>query len=122
MPSSFQRMVDPNLQPWERHYALAMHLAGLSFNILIPVIPSLILWLVKRDESKFTDDHGRESVNFQLTLLVYALLGLITMPLCGLGAAVWLAAGILGLVGIILGAIAASRGEYFRYPACLRFL
>lgn len=118
----FQRLHDPTAQPWERNYALATHLAGFAWHLLIPVVPSLIMWLIKREESAFIDDHGREAINFQLSLLVYGLIGLATFWICGLGFLVWAAAYVLGIVGMILGAIAASKGEFYRYPACLRFL
>jgi uncharacterized Tic20 family protein len=110
-------------QEWERTYAMFIHLTLLAAHILpLPVIGALIMWLIKRDESSFIDDHGREAVNFQISLLLYALAGFPLMFVCGIGIAVWVAVYILGLVGLILAAIAANKGQFYRYPVCLRFV
>jgi uncharacterized Tic20 family protein len=117
-------LVDGQAQEWERTYAMFNHLSLLTFHVMLPVIPALVLWLVKRDRSPFVDDHGREAVNFQLSLVLYALVvvpvtGLLT---CGVGALLWIAVYALGVVGMILASVAANRGEYYRYPACVRFI
>jgi uncharacterized Tic20 family protein len=118
------RVKDAQAQEWERTYAMFNHLSLLTVHALLPVIPALVMWLIKRDRSPFIDDHGREAVNFQISLVLYALLGVPVVALltCGVGAVLWVAVWALGIVGMILGAIAAHKGEYFRYPACIRFL
>lgn len=115
-------MAAPGLQEWERHYSLAMHLTLLAWHIAVPVIPVLVMWLIKRDESAFVRDHGREALNFQISLLIYGVIGAVLVPLLGLGVLVIIAAYVLGIVGMILGAVAASKGRYYRYPACLRLI
>lgn len=116
------RVVDAHAEEWERTYALFTHLSLLTVHILIPVIPALVMWLIKRDRSPFIDDHGREAVNFQISLTLYAIVGSLLIFACGIGILVVLATYILGIVGMIMAAVAASRGEYFRYPACIRFI
>lgn len=115
-------MAASGLREWERHYSLAMHLTLLAWHLAIPVIPVLVMWLIKRDESAFVRDHGREALNFQISLLIYGLIGVVLMPLLGLGVLVIIAAYVLAIVGMILGAVAASKGRYYRYPACLRLV
>lgn len=113
----------PGVTEFEKNYSLVMHLTTIALHIVpVPLIPVLIMWLIKKDESKFIADHGREALNFQISLLLYGLLGLITLPLLGLGAIVWAATWVLGIVGTILAAVAAGKGRYFRYPACLRMV
>ncbi|MCB9838343.1 MAG: DUF4870 domain-containing protein [Phycisphaeraceae bacterium] len=124
----------------ERTYTTFQHLVGLVSALdagmgLMGMIGSIVMWRIKSKESPFYDDHGREAVNFQLSLFVYFIVGwliLALFTLVTLGFGVVLAApigglGIIGLivlrfVGCIRGAIAANRGEYYRYPMCLRFL
>jgi uncharacterized Tic20 family protein len=79
------------------------------------------MWLIKKDTSPFLDDHGRESVNFQISLLIYMILGGV-LTLCGVGFIIMVAVPVLGLVGSIMAAVAANRGEYFRYPATIRLI
>ena len=116
------RMVDPHAEEWERTYTMFTHLSLLTVHLLVPVLPALAMWLIKRDKSPFVDDHGREAVNFQISLLLYTILSALLIPACGIGALFMLATYILGLVGMVIAAIAANRGEYYRYPATIRFL
>ncbi len=104
----------------ERNFALAMHLtplAGLIFALF--VITPLILWLVRKDQSAYNDDHGREVLNMLLSGLIFTI-GLIFIPIIGwLALAVWY---VITVVSMVRGARAASKGEYFRYPMIIRFL
>jgi uncharacterized protein len=118
------RAVDIHAQEWERTYATFTHLSLLTFHVLLPVVPAVVMWLIKRDRSPFVDDHGREAVNFQISLVLYALLiiPIIGVLTCGLGWLLYIPLYALGVIGMILAAIAASRGEYYRYPACIRLV
>jgi hypothetical protein len=120
-----ERLVDPDATPDQRTYVLIMHLTLIATQILplALVIAPLIMWQIKKDESRFIDDHGREIVNFHISILLYALaLTALTFITCGVGAIGFLALYALGIVGMIMGAAAANRGEYFRYPATLRLI
>lgn len=117
-----QRLVDPAAQEWERTYALFIHLSLLAFHVAMPVIPALVMWLIKRDRSPFIDDHGREAINFQISLVIYYFVGGALLVACGIGFVMLAATYVLGLVGMIMAAVAANRGQYFRYPATIRFL
>lgn len=74
-----------------------------------------MIWLVFRERSRFVDDQAKEALNFQILLtivyivgsiLIFAVIGLVIIPIA------WLLAVIFG----IQGAIAANRGETYRYP------
>lgn len=136
-----QSFTDARSTPDERTYATFNHLVGLISLIgdagtgLLSILGALIMWRIKADQSPFLDDHGREAVNFQISILFYAIVGMVVFgiftiitfgvgvivagPLVGVGV---LALFILRLVGCIRGAIAANRGQYYRYPMCIRFL
>jgi uncharacterized protein len=92
------------------------------FHLLVPVVPGLVLWLIKRDQSKFVDDHGREAMNFQISLLIYGavatIIGIFTCTWWLLLPLVYA----LGLVGLLLASLATWRCEVFRYPMCIRLL
>ena len=115
------RWIDPEATPSERTYALWTHLSsGLFFVTGLIVIQALVLWLIRRNDSPFLDDHGREALHFQLSLVIYAI-GFSVVTL-GIGFLVAFPALIvLGVVGTIRAAKAANRGEYYRYPMTLRF-
>jgi uncharacterized Tic20 family protein len=120
-PPEAATLTDPHAQEWERTYATFQHLSLLAEHFLMPVIPALVMWLIKRERSPFIDDHGKETVNFQLSLVLYYFIGLITLKAC-IGVPILIATYVLGLVGMVMGAVAASKGRYFRYPACIRII
>jgi uncharacterized Tic20 family protein len=57
-------------------WAMFCHLAGLG-GLVVPAIGSviapLVIWQIKKDEFEFVDDQGKEAVNFQISILIYAL-------------------------------------------------
>lgn len=85
------------------------------------IVP-LILWLTKKDEIIGLDEHGKSIINFQLSVLVYIVLGIPGIFLFGLGILVIIFAVIIGFVMPIVNAIRAHNGEAPSYFATIRFL
>ena len=121
--SSNGRLVDPTTTPDQRQYATLMHLT-LLLAIIMPVlgvIAPLGMWLAKKDQSRFIDDHGKETLNFHISVLIYfAISGLLLIVV--IGVPMLIAACLLALIGMIKASTAANRGEYYRYPACIRLI
>lgn len=117
------RYVDREASESERTYAMFTHLTSvLGLFIGLPVLAALVMWTIRRKDSPFLDDHGKEAVHFQLSLVIY---GIALVPIAfvtlGLGAVVGgMCVLALGIVGTVLAAQAAHRGEYYRYPMTLR--
>ena len=87
------------------------------------VLGPLLIWLLKKDQSSFIDDQGKEALNFQITIGLFyigvAILSCVTLGLGGLLApVVW----IVAIVFAILGTVAANRGERYRYPLAIRLI
>lgn len=101
----------------EKNIAVLTHLAGTIFSIF----PSLIVWLLKKDDSAYIGEQARDALNFQITVLIaYAISSVLIIILIG-----FLAMGIVWLGNIvlcILAAVAASKGEHYRYPLTLRLI
>jgi uncharacterized Tic20 family protein len=101
----------------DKFLVLAMHLWPVGLFVVGPLglLVPLVLWLVRREQSTFADDHGREVMNSQLSapLLMLATLPTIVGPVVVF---------VVYLVNAIRGAVAASQGEYFRYPITIRFI
>ena len=120
-----QPVIDEHADASERTYAMFMHLTLLLTSAMIPVIPALIMWTIKRKDSPFLDDHGKEAMNFQISLLLYSIVivPIIGVLTCSIGFFIlWPVVVVLGVVGMIMAAVAANKGQYFRYPACIRFI
>ncbi len=119
------RAYDPDATDDERTYALLMHLTLLGHIVLslLAIIAPIIMWQVKKDQSPFLDDHGREAVNFQISLVIISIIlipiGIIT---CSAGFFLYIPLYVLALIGMIQAAQAANRGEFYRYPMTFRFV
>jgi len=105
----------------EKTMAMLAHLLGGITCLLGP----LIIWLIKKDESVFVNDQGKEAVNFQLSILLgYVVAGILSfVPV--INCFTWLlfpAFGIAGLIFGILGCLEANKGVVYRYPYALRFI
>ncbi len=110
-------------QAQERNWGMACHLAALS-GFVIPfghIIGPLLIWLVKKDESEYVNDQGKESLNFQISVTIYLIIAAILI-LVIIGIFLIAAIGIFVLVMVILATIKASNGEKFRYPLTLRLI
>ena len=117
--SSTLRLRDEGLSDSDRKYALAIHLTALLGVVIhVALLVPLVLWLVRKQESTFIDDHGREMMNVYLTCLVLVPVCIITV----IGIPLAIAWVVATFIGFIRGAMAANRGEYFRYPMTIRFL
>ncbi|MEZ4760507.1 MAG: DUF4870 domain-containing protein [Flavobacteriales bacterium] len=101
----------------ERTIALLAHILTLVGGFIAP----LVVYLVKKDESPFITQHAKESLNFQITLilammasaiLIFIFIGFILMFVVGIGS----------LVLVIMATIKASEGKPYRYPVNIRFI
>lgn len=113
----------------EKQFALFVHLSAL-IGFFIPlgnIIAPLVMWQIKKNESAFIDDQGKEAVNFNLTLLLVGL-ALIVLTLITFGLAIFLTAplglvlGVVWLIFAILAGIKANEGVAYRYPYILRLI
>ncbi|HYH55587.1 MAG TPA: DUF4870 domain-containing protein [Anseongella sp.] len=101
----------------ERLFALFAHLGTIISSFLIP----LIIWIVKKDDSKFVDHHGKEALNFQITIFLgYIVGGILAILVVGLF--IILACWILSLVCAVMAAVKANEGKEYRYPLSWRII
>lgn len=98
----------------ERTLAILSHVLTLFFWI----IPPLIIYLLKKDESPFVAEHAKESMNFQITMTIVGILLLVTI----VGILLLWAIGVIVLVLVIVATIKASENKMYRYPLTLRLI
>jgi uncharacterized Tic20 family protein len=113
------------LSPEVRQWAMFAHLSALAGLVVggFTIVGPLIIWLVKKDESKFIDMHGKESVNFQINVLVYYLIAVvITLVTCGLGFPVLFIPLLYGIIMPIIAGLKANEGKPYEYPATFRLI
>ena len=85
------------------------------------IVGPLVVWLAKRADSPEIDAHGKESINFQLSMLIYNVIaGILCIVLIGIPILILL--HILNVVFVIVASIQASEGKLYRYPFTIRLI
>lgn len=108
----------PPLRPdEERTWAIVGHLLGLVVGFLGP----LVIWLIYRGRGPYLEDQVKESLNFQITLVIAYIVAAILTPF-GIGLLLLVAVWVTQLVFQIMAAVAASRYQWYRYPVSIRFV
>lgn len=101
----------------DRTLAVIAHAGGIFFSF----IPSLIIWILKKEESPFVAVQAREALNFQISIAIYMiacyilaiiLIGFLLMPIVYL----------VNLVLCIVAAVKASEKKHYIYPLTLRLV
>ncbi|MDN3378792.1 MULTISPECIES: DUF4870 domain-containing protein [unclassified Pseudoalteromonas] len=107
----------------QRTWAMLCHLSALA-GFIVPmgsIIGPLIVWLIKKDEMPIVNEHGKKSLNFQITMLIayiicfilmFVVIGVILLPIVA----------VFSFVMVVIGAIKANDGKEFNYPITLNLI
>ncbi len=99
----------------------ATALAGFFVPWAGHILGPLIVWLAKRSDSPEIDENGKESLNFQISMLIYNVIaGLLCLVLIGF--VILAILHILNLVLVIVASIQASERKFYRYPMTIRLI
>ena len=101
----------------ERLWATLAHVGGILFSFVAP----LVIWLIQKEKSAFVEDQAKEALNFQILVAIAYTVGTILSFLI-VPILLIFAAGIASLVFGIMGAMAANKGEAYRYPFSWRII
>ncbi len=114
----------PQVSKEEQNWAMVCHLSALA-GFVVPfgnILGPLFVWLIKRGEIPLVDTHGKEALNFQITVFgaiiiaaisMVILIGFILLPLVGLAA----------LILTIMAAVKVSGGQTdYKYPFAIRLI
>ncbi|WP_369814549.1 DUF4870 domain-containing protein [Frigoribacterium sp. Leaf172] len=112
-----QPSVPPMRPEDEKLWATLIHLGGILFWI----VPALVGYLVLKDRGPFIREHTRVALNFQITMaIVLVASGLLSVII--IGAITGFAAGVVIVIFSIIAAVAANRGQYYKYPLTFEFI
>ncbi|MEQ1773783.1 MAG: DUF4870 domain-containing protein [Burkholderiales bacterium] len=108
----------------EQNWAMACHLSALA-GFVIPfgnIVGPLVVWLMKKDTMPLVDQHGKEALNFQITVAIAALICVVLMFVI-IGIFLIFIVGIGALVLTVIAGIKVSNGELdYKYPFALRLI
>ena len=101
--------------------AHATALVGFLVPVAGHIVGPLIVWLAKRHDSPEIDAHGKESMNFQISMLIWnAISAILILVLIGIPLLILL--HILNIIFVIVASIQASEGKLYRYPFAIRLI
>jgi uncharacterized protein len=86
------------------------------------LILPLILWSSNKERVFKMDEHGKNILNFQISLIIYSIICIPLILFLGLGLLGLIVLGIISIVFPIVNAIKASNGETPKYPLSLSFI
>ncbi|MFP4625003.1 MAG: DUF4870 domain-containing protein [Natronomonas sp.] len=107
----------------DRTWGILTHAAAFV-GFVIPfgnILGPLLVWAIKKDESQFVDDNGKQALNFQITwsillivsaLSIFVAIGVVLLPIVGLA---W-------LILVIIAIIRASNDEVYDYPLTMEII
>jgi len=110
----------------EKNWAVAAHLASVAGWVGIPlghILAPFVVWLIKKDESEFVRGQAIESLNFQISMTIYAFIaGIIAVTIIGLIVAIpaIIVIAIGDIIYTFIGALRVSEGSAYRYPLTIR--
>jgi uncharacterized Tic20 family protein len=76
---------------------------------------------MKRGDSPEIDAYGKESLKFQISMLIYdAVAAILCIVL--IGVPILIALWVLNTVLVIIASVKAGQGEFYRYPFTIRLI
>lgn len=100
----------------QKGMAVLTHILGIVTGFVGP----LILYFVSEDKP-WVKEHSKNALNFQITLLIAYVAGMILSVVC-IGVLIMLAAWVLAVIFGIMGAMKANKGEMYSYPMTIKFI
>jgi uncharacterized protein len=133
MSKSRPIIIPPHPQDNYNIWAMSCHLSPfISFVFPLGfILAPLLIWLIKKPESSEVDFHGAESINFQISMLIFILIlilfsalliflnGAVALIFFGVGFAVLM---FYEVICMIVAAVKAYNRMEYRYPVCFRFI
>ena len=125
-PSAGPPGAGPPAQPLppdqERLWAMLSHLLSfVAAYIALGFIAPLVVLLMFGPRSAYVRAHAVESLNFNLTWLLYGIVAAFLAILL-IGIPILIALGIAYVILVIIASIRANNGQLYRYPLTVRFV
>lgn len=131
-PTSQPDRSEPPAENPEHNWGMFCHLSALvgfiwfpvSIYFLVPfghILAPLTIWLLKRKQYPFVDEQGKEALNFQISMTIYALVSTLA-AFVFIGFFLLMILAVADVVLVIIAAGKANEGKTYRYPYTIRFL
>jgi uncharacterized Tic20 family protein len=107
----------------EKQMAMLCHLSAMLmyFTVIGGFLAPLVIWLLKREQMPFVDDQGKETLNFQITIML-ALLVSWMLFIVLIGIPMLIGFLLFHFIATIIATVKSSEGVLYRYPFCWRVI
>lgn len=112
-------------QPWGLDiptFCLLMHLSQFA-GFVVPfagIVLPIVMWATNKDEFPEIDSHGKNIVNWVLSLLIYTVIAAILMFVV-IGFFLFFGLMLMNIIFAIIGAVKASQNVAWQYPLSIKF-
>src|SRR5947209_1268129 len=108
----------------EKEWAMYCHMSGIPGLLLVFLSfgGPLACWMSRKDTSKYIDYHGKEALNFQINIAIYAVFALICAMIAKWMVLVLVGVLIYGGVMAVLAGQRAKAGDLYQYPGNVRLV
>lgn len=103
----------------ERTWGMFAHISPLIAGLVaLPFLGPLVVWMMYKEKSEFVSDQAKESLNFQIAVLIVIVIccatcvGIVLAPVVA----------IVAIVYQIIAAMEANKGVWYRYPYTIRLI
>jgi uncharacterized protein len=132
-PSPAPAPVPPPAAPPEkdaRMWNMFCHLSALA-GFIVPlgsILGPLLIWQIKKSEFPSVEQHGKEALNFQISVVIYLFAGAMVALVTSFFCITWLLFPVVAGIGIaavvltIIAGLKANEGGFYKYPCTLRLV
>lgn len=115
--------MDNALSKDERLWGMLCHLSSFAFFIFPfgNVIGPLIIWMIKKEEYPFVDEQGKESLNFQISVSIYAIICAFLIIVL-IGIALLIGLFLVSFILVVIASIKANDGQSYKYPFTINLI
>jgi uncharacterized protein len=111
----------------DRNLAMLCHLTALlGFIPFANILGPLVVWMIGKGDSQFVDEHGKSSLNFQISItlafILAAVFGIFLGPMIVILFVVFGIVAVYALVMVIVNGVKAHNGEEGEYALSTHFL
>jgi uncharacterized Tic20 family protein len=117
----------PTISPGEeRTWGMLGHVCAIAAMVfsagLLGFLGSLAIFVLFKDRGPFVRAHAANSLNVQITMLIWLIISIPLILALGLGLLTLFAAPIVAFVLHVVGAVKAYQGEWWNPPLTPRFV
>lgn len=100
----------------EKLWATLIHIGGIFFGF----VPALLGYLLLRERGAFIKENTRVALNFQLTMAIGYVIGVI-LSVITIGLLIGFAVWVITIIFSIMAAISTNQGRPYKYPLAIQF-